>query len=213
MAEGTVKSFSYTNKNMRTLMPARSINMSIATDWSEGIDLSPGGSGEKFGIGWACVLRLRNQSRLIKGTESSKFKFRMLLLAVVNGLKELPYPCVVNVHTSCKYLLDCGSQITRPKRAHASDSFVARVQQQKAKNSDLWLEFESLSKIHRIRLCPVREDLRHEDSFRAYRAASNLPYVVAGSTWRQAIGSGEVAKAVQPHSTGTWPGGLINNSS
>ena len=149
--------------------------MALIDQTSKEVDLSPGGCGDKFGSGWACVLSFRGRSKIIRGTASSRSEFRLQLLAVVNGLKQLKYPCIVKLHTRSEYLLECCGQVIARKRSHPSSSFVARVHQQKAKNWDLWQEFEQLSKIHCIRLCPVPQWPRHEDSFCAARVASNLP--------------------------------------
>lgn len=149
--------------------------MRVIDQDSKEVDLSPGECISKLRSSWACVLRFRGRDKIIQGTTSSKSQFRLMLLAAVSGLKELKEPCFVNLHTRNEYVLECGRKLTARKRSHPSNSFVARVHQQKAKNWDLWQEFEGLSKIHRIRLCPIPKWPRHDDSSCAARVASNLP--------------------------------------
>src|SRR5437879_11935303 len=114
--------------------------MKVANCFKE-VDLSPGASTSKGGAGWAYVLRFRSRSKIIKGRASSKSEYRMLLLAVVNGLKKLRYPCIVNLRSSSHYVLRCGRRLLEPTLAH-SHPWVARVRQQTGKHARLRRESE-----------------------------------------------------------------------
>jgi ribonuclease HI len=114
------------------------------------VDLSPGGWVTKYGrprAGWGCVLGHQKTRKTISGSASSKSEFRMELLGLVNGLKQIKYPCIVVVHTATEYLLQCIGELLRPRCKY---TFPKEVHSGRAKNADLWREFEALSEIHCI---------------------------------------------------------------
>ena len=133
--------------------------------------------------GWGVVLKWKKhrvladatwesyvETEVMQGAACSRSEFRMELLGIVNGLKRLSEPTIVNLHTRESYILDCGKQMLRPRARYP---FVANVYKGTAKNADLWNEFQSLSKKHGVRLFPIPKGHSHQDSRRAISAASD----------------------------------------
>ena len=163
----------YTNKPVgkQTLAKHMRDNNTIEVPPSKRVDLSAGGAVRKYGrrgAGWGCVLRYKRKVRVIDGSAVSKSEFRMELLGIVNGLKQLKYPCAVKLHTATEYLLHAAGQLLRPRTSYL---FVGAVHDGTAKNADLWREFQELSKQHWITTCWVPARSRHEDICRARNAA------------------------------------------
>lgn len=96
---------------------------------------------------------------------------------LVNGLKRLKYPCLVNVHNATEGLLHCASQLLRPRTEYL---FVTEVHRGTAKNADLWQEFQELSKIHWITMCWVEVRSHHMDSREARYSARDVSACVLG---------------------------------
>lgn len=92
--------------------------------------------------GWACILKYKDVEKLIKGGVRWTTNNRMELLAAVNGLEELKYPCEVILMSDSKYLLDAFNKgwIKNWER----QGFLLR------KNGDLWERLWNLSHYHKI---------------------------------------------------------------
>jgi ribonuclease HI len=96
---------------------------------------------------WSCRLVYGKCNKSLDGKISCHSKYRAALMAVVSGLKAIKYPCRVQIATRNDYVFDCARRFLST-RGRGSDVFIAAVRQGTAKNSDLWNEFEELSKKH-----------------------------------------------------------------
>ena len=56
--------------------------------------------------GWAAVLKLGDVEKEISGGEPSTTNNRMELTAVISALQALKYPCVVELYSDSKYVID-----------------------------------------------------------------------------------------------------------
>jgi ribonuclease HI len=135
------------------------------------VDLTARGYVGKYGCpsaGWACILRHEKHAKCISGTELSKSEYRMELLAILNGLKRLKYPCRVRLHSGSEYICSSANQLIRRRR---SSVFVSAVGAGTAKNADLWREFQALMATHWITIVWVRARSRDADDPSARTAA------------------------------------------
>jgi ribonuclease HI len=134
------------------------------------VDVTPRGCIRQYRptAGWGCVLRYGSYIKSINGSAVSKSERRMELLALLNGLKQLKYPCQVKLYTGTEYISDCATQLIRRRR---SSVFLATVQAGTAKNADLWREFQTLTQKHHIMVIWVAVRSRHADDSAARSAA------------------------------------------
>jgi len=141
------------------------------------VNLSPGGwviESREPRAGWACVLRYKEHRKSLYGPARSRSEIRMEILGIVNGLKNLKRPSHVTVQTATDYIYDCIYQLLRPRARY---SFPGEVHSGKAKNADLWQEFEVLCKPHVIEPGWVPARCHYKDSEAArYEARSAAKY-------------------------------------
>lgn len=142
------------------------------------VTLNPGGYARerngRFKGGWAWILRCGSHEKRDSGSEPSRSEYRMELMATVNALKQLKYPCHVQIQTGCEYLADHARRLLRPR---SSDLFVGDVHSGKGKNADLWAEFEKLSKTHALEIYWVGFRSHDSDCASARRIAQHASYI------------------------------------
>ena len=63
-------------------------------------------SGNPGPGGWACVLVYKDKEKELSGGEKETTNNRMEMTAVIEGLKALKEPCVVELYTDSKYVLE-----------------------------------------------------------------------------------------------------------
>jgi len=78
--------------------PAR--NLKPATLVTDGACLGNPGPG-----GWACILRYKDQTKEIFGSQPHTTNNRMELTAVIEGLRALKQPCRVRILTDSQYVM------------------------------------------------------------------------------------------------------------
>lgn len=101
-----------------------------------GCSFNPGGIG---GIGVVIIDCEIGETTEISRGFAATTNNRMEVLAVIEGLKELPENCTVNLFSDSQYVLNCMSGVW-----------------QKKKNSDLWAELQNAQKGKEIELIWVR---------------------------------------------------------
>ena len=109
--------------------------------------------------GWACVLRHYDHVKIMSGSDPSRSSYRMHLVAAIGGLRQLKWPCIVDMYAQEEYLLECGRELVSPDQFNR---FNIAVRTGKAKNADLWREFHRLNEIHWIRLCRLFKPVPQE---------------------------------------------------
>ncbi len=97
--------------------------------------------------GWGAVLKFGEAEKRISGAESETTNNRMELRAVIEGLKCLKEPCIVNVYSDSSYMVNAfrngwiGSW--RANGFKKSDN-------KPVLNVDLWEELVTLTEVHKV---------------------------------------------------------------
>lgn len=92
--------------------------------------------------GWAAILIYKSAIKEISGGEKDTTNNRMELQAVIEGLKVLKKPCLVEVYTDSMYVRDGLKWRGKWKR-----NGWKTVSKRAVKNKDLWLELENLESL------------------------------------------------------------------
>lgn len=96
--------------------------------------------------GWAALLRIDGQERVVSGAEAQTTNNRMELMAAIRGLSELRYRCSVELTTDSEYVRQgITSWVPKWKTNQWRTS-----QRKPVKNQDLWKELDQLSSIHDV---------------------------------------------------------------
>jgi ribonuclease HI len=107
------------------------------TLFSDGSSLGNPGPG-----GFGAILRFGDVEKIISGGEAHTTNNRMELLGVIEGLRALKEPCDVTIVSDSSYVI---RGINEWLEGWIKRNFA------KVKNPDLWLEYLSVSKSHRIK--------------------------------------------------------------
>lgn len=97
--------------------------------------------------GWAAVLKLGDVEKEISGGEPSTTNNRMELTAVISALQALKYPCIVELYSDSKYVIDALSKGWA--RSWKRKGWM-RNEKEKALNPDLWETLLNLVDIHDV---------------------------------------------------------------
>ena len=124
--------------------------MKTITLFSDGSALGNPGPG-----GFGAILRYNDRERIISGGEIHTTNNRMELKGVIEGLKALKEPCIVEVISDSSYVVKginewLGGWIARDFK--------------KVKNPDLWIEYIEVSKSHKIKATWVRGHNGHDEN-------------------------------------------------
>ena len=122
------------------------------TLFSDGSALGNPGPG-----GYGVILRFEDKEREISGAEAHTTNNRMELLGVIEGLRALKEPCVVDVISDSSYVVKGINEWL--------DGWIKR-DFKKVKNPDLWGEYIAVSKIHRVNAIWVRGHDGHAENER-----------------------------------------------
>lgn len=105
-------------------------------------------SGNPGPGGWGAILEYGAHSLELSGGEGSTTNNRMELMAVIRALQKLKEPCIVELYSDSKYVidgLDKGWAKSWRKRGWVKSD------KKPALNPDLWGTLLDLGEIHRIR--------------------------------------------------------------
>ena len=115
-------------------------------------------SGNPGPGGWAAILLYKGTEKVISGAEADTTNNRMELTAVISALECLKEPCLVELYSDSKYVIDAldkgWAQSWQKKNWKKSDG-------KPALNPDLWSRLLALVAQHEIRYHWVRG---HEDN-------------------------------------------------
>lgn len=104
-------------------------------------------SGNPGPGGWGCILMYGSYQREKSGGEPNTTNNRMELTAVIEGLKAIKEPCIVELYSDSKYVLDAlekGWAVGWRKRGWIKSD------KKPAQNPDLWEELLNLCEIHQL---------------------------------------------------------------
>ena len=131
--------------------------MKKVTLFCDGSSLGNPGPG-----GYGVILRYGNIEKELSGGEADTTNNKMELKAVLEGLKALKQPCEVEIVSDSSYVV---KGINEWLENWKKRDF------KKVKNPDLWKEYISVSKPHKIKATWVRGHNGHEENERCDKLA------------------------------------------
>jgi len=128
--------------------------------YSDGSSLGNPGPG-----GYCAILRYKDKERIVKGAEPHTTNNRMELKAVIEGLKALKEPCIVEVYSDSSYVVRA---INEWLRGWVKKNF------KNVKNPDLWRDFLEAAEPHRIKAIWIKGHAGHEENERCDTIAKQM---------------------------------------
>jgi ribonuclease HI len=110
-------------------------------------------SGNPGPGGWGAVLIAGEHRKEISGGEKETTNQRMELLAVIEALKMLKYPCSVKVYSDSAYLINC---FKSRWYVNWERNGWLNSQKQPVANRDLWEELLRLCRMHHVQFLKVK---------------------------------------------------------
>ena len=105
-------------------------------------------SGNPGPGGWGAILEYNGIKREMSGGENLTTNNRMELTGVIRGLQALKEPCIVELYSDSKYVIDAlekGWAVGWQKRGWVKSD------KKPALNPDLWEQLLALTQIHQLR--------------------------------------------------------------
>ena len=102
--------------------------------------------------GWASVLIHPKKTKKMSGGFSRTTNNRMEMLAAIEALKALRFPCKVKLHTDSQYLQ---KGITQWLKGWKKKNWMTAAKTP-VKNKDLWVELDKLMGVHQVKFVWVR---------------------------------------------------------
>ncbi len=116
-------------------------------------------SGNPGPGGWGAILRYRDVTREMSGGEPETTNNRMELLGVISALQALKEPCIVELWSDSKYVVDALEKgWARAWRARG----WRKADKKPALNPDLWETLLALAEKHEIRCHWVKGHAENE---------------------------------------------------
>ena len=106
-------------------------------------------SGNPGPGGWAAILMFGPHKKELCGGEPNTTNNRMELMGIIAGLQALKEPCIVELYSDSKYVIDAlekGWAVSWQKRGWIKGD------KKPAKNPDLWQQLLDLCQIHQVNL-------------------------------------------------------------
>ncbi|MCD8050463.1 MAG: ribonuclease HI [Clostridiales bacterium] len=116
-------------------------------------------SGNPGAGGWAAILLFGEHKKELSGGERATTNNRMELTAVIKGLEALKEPCIVELYSDSKYIIDAlekGWAVGWRKRGWVKGD------KKPALNPDLWERLLDLCEVHRVNLHWVKGHASNE---------------------------------------------------
>ena len=107
-------------------------------------------SGNPGPGGWGAILRYRDTEKELSGGAAETTNNRMELTAVIEALRLLREPCIVELYSDSKYVIDALSKGWA--RGWKARGWV-KSDKKPALNPDLWEQLLALTEVHQVR-CP-----------------------------------------------------------
>ncbi len=105
-------------------------------------------SGNPGPGGWGAILEFQGTEKELSGGEASTTNNRMELTAVIEGLSALKEPCIVELYSDSKYVID---GLSKGWAASWQKNGWRKADKKPALNPDLWEKLLDLTDIHRMR--------------------------------------------------------------
>ena len=105
-------------------------------------------SGNPGPGGWGTILEYNGVEKELSGGEVSTTNNRMELTAVIRGLKALKEPCIVELYSDSKYVIDA---LEKGWAKSWQKNGWRKADKKPALNPDLWEELLALIEVHQLR--------------------------------------------------------------
>ena len=127
-------------------------------------------SGNPGPGGWGTILMYEGPKKEISGGQKNTTNNVMEITAVIEGLKLLKYPCIVEIYSDSAYVVNAFNQhwISNWKKNGWKNS-----KKEDVKNRELWEELESLLKPHDVTFIKVKGHSDNEFNNRCDELARN----------------------------------------
>lgn len=127
-------------------------------------------SGNPGPGGWGAVLIYKNVKKEISGGCKNTTNNIMEITAVLEALKLLKHPCIVNIYSDSAYVVNCFNQgwiYNWMKKGWKTSG------NEPVKNKELWQELYNLTKIHKVTFNKVKGHSDNELNNRCDELARN----------------------------------------
>ncbi len=114
--------------------------------------------------GYGTILRYKEKEKIISGGEVETTNNRMELLGVIEGLRSLKEPCLVDIVSDSSYVV---------KGINEWLNNWIKKDFKNVKNPDLWKEYIKVSASHKIKATWVRGHVGHVENERCDEIAKN----------------------------------------
>ena len=104
-------------------------------------------SGNPGPGGWGAILEFQGVEKELSGGESSTTNNRMELTAVIEGLSALKEPCIVELYSDSKYVID---GLSKGWAVSWRKNGWRKADKKPALNPDLWEKLLDLVEIHQL---------------------------------------------------------------
>ncbi len=150
---------------------SRNNNTEVVDIYTDGACLGNPGPG-----GYAAILSWGELEKEIAQGNPQTTNNRMELMAVLEGLKALKYPCRVRIHTDSQYIARAINEkwLDKWQRNGWKTS-----QKEDVKNRDLWEELAALLQTHQVEFKWVRGHSGHEYNERCDQLARQAAQAVS----------------------------------
>ena len=105
-------------------------------------------SGNPGPGGWGAILEFQGTEKELSGGEASTTNNRMELTAVIQGLSALKEPCIVELYSDSKYVID---GLSKGWAASWQKNGWRKADKKPALNPDLWEKLLDLTRTHQLR--------------------------------------------------------------
>ena len=125
-------------------------------------------SGNPGPGGWGAILLYNGHEKEMSGGEEHTTNNRMELTAVIRGLEALKQPCIVELYSDSKYVIDAlekGWAVGWRKRGWVKSD------KKPALNPDLWERLLNLCEVHQVRFHWVKGHASNEKNNRCDQMA------------------------------------------
>ena len=125
-------------------------------------------SGNPGPGGWGAILEYAGTEKELSGGEASTTNNRMELTAVIAGLSALKEPCIVELYSDSKYVID---GLSKGWAASWQKNGWKKADKKPALNPDLWEKLLELATIHTLHYHWVKGHAENEKNNRCDKMA------------------------------------------
>ena len=124
-------------------------------------------SGNPGPGGWGAILKYGEVEKELSGGEELTTNNRMELTAAIKALSALKEPCIVDLYSDSKYLIDSFDK----DWVYSWQKLGFKKKGKDVPNTDLWIKLLELFKIHQINLIWVKGHAENEYNNRCDKLA------------------------------------------